>query len=519
MKRSIVIMLLFMGLITVCTADDSYTSVVVLANSIERELNTDFIQDLRENREVIVVDPAEFQAYKFSPHIIILGGARAPDTGTITENALPSREKEGASQSMVVTFNVWKNDQVVVILAGPDREGTREACDEHFHHVVSLLDALEVVSDIVGSLQSLVFLWPSPLDLSDQIAPFAPLAMPLKVTDLPFLVPHTLNEETWFFWMDDRPSAKFAHPTRFIFYGIATGACNVYSEKWWPVLNGAPLWVDSTSYWDASYWVHNPGIEKPRAYSAGADGSGIELSTSRDRALLVNGWGSGQPLGGDMAEDERGMREALTSIGIMTETAFTRSEIEQVLTAWSQKMKPEETLLIYITAHGDKGIFLIRNAVFTIHDLITLLALFDEGIPIHIILDTCNAGYSLSPLKSEVELVMAAAGEGDAAYGDCDPAGDINPSDSGSEFTSGLVVTIKELARTGSRINQWKVQAASRNFSWYILLLMESFTAARELDINARSGVTTPLIWTAVTDFDPPTQSPQEESGCPCGGG
>ncbi|MGC1121386.1 MAG: hypothetical protein WBA22_09850 [Candidatus Methanofastidiosia archaeon] len=517
MKTSVVVMLLFMGLIQVCTAEDSHTSVVVLTNSIDKELNSNFIQSLRETREVIVVDPAEFQAYKYAAHVIILGGLKAPDTGVITESVLPPREKSDfTSQSMVVTLNVWKNDQVVVVLAGPDREGTKEACEEHVKHVVSLLDAVEIVSDIAGSSQSLIFLWPSPLSPSDQIAPFAPLALPLKVTELPFLVPHPLKEENWFFWVDDRPSAKFAHPTRFIFYVITTGACSVYSERWWPVLNGTPLWVDSSSYWDKSYWVYNPGFEQPHAHPAGTSSSGVEHS--KDRALIINGWSSGQPLGSDMAEDERGMREALTSTGLITESAHTSSEIAQVLASWSQKMKPEETLIIYITAHGDKGVFLVRNIVFTAHDLVTLLTPFDEGVHIHIILDTCHAGYSISSFKSEAELVIAAVGEKDAAYGDCDPADDINPGDGGSEFTSGLVVTIEELARTESRIDQWKIQAASRNFSWYILLLTESFKMARELDANASSGITTPVMWTAVTDLNPPTQT-QEGSGCPCGGG
>ncbi|MBU6996165.1 MAG: hypothetical protein HXS41_00860 [Theionarchaea archaeon] len=517
MKTLIIVMLLLMSLIHGFTAEDSLSRVVVLANSIDKELNGDFIQNLRETREVIVVGPAEFQAYRYAAYIIILGGVKAPDTGTITESIFPSRET-GTSQSMVVTLNAWKNDQVVIVLAGSDREGTREACENHFQHVLSLLDAVQVVSTIVESSPSLVFLWPSPLRPSDQIAPFAPLALPLKVTELPYLIPHSLNEETWFFWVDDCPAAKFAHPTRFIFYSIATGACNVYSERWWPVLNGIPLWVDSSSYWDTSYWVHNPGIEQPHASPAGSVSSDVGHSDVKDRALLINGWGSGQPLGSDMAEDERGMQEALVSVGFTTESASTSSEIKQVLVAWSRIMRPDETLLIYITAHGDKGMFLVQKEVFTITDLVAFLTPFDSGVHIHIILDTCHAGYSLSTLKSEAELVIAAAGEKDAAYGDCDPADDMNPSDSGSEFTSGLVITIKELARTESRISQWKVQAASRDFSWYILLLMESFKVAQELDVNAHSGITTPLIWTAVTDLEPPTQSSQEGGGCGCGG-
>lgn len=517
MKTLVIVMLLFMGLIHICTAEDSHSPVVVLTNSIDKELNSDFIQSLRETREVIVADPAEFQAYTYAAHIIILGGPSAPDTGGITESVLPPREKgDFASRSMVVTLNVWKNDQVIVVLAGSDREGTNEACEEHLHHVVSLLDAVEVVTDIVRSSQSLAFLWPSPLTPSDQIAPFAPLALPLKVTELPFLVPRSLKEENWFFWVDDCPSAKFAHPTRFIFYDITTGICNVYSERWWPVLNGTPLWVDSSSYWDKSYWVHNPGFEQPHSYPAGTNNS--EMEHSKDRALIINGWSSGQPLGSDMAEDERGMREALTSTGLTAESAHTLSEITQVLASWAQKMKPDETLIIYITAHGDKGVFLIRNTVFTVHDLVTLLTPFEEGVHIHIILDTCSAGYAISSLKSEAELVIAAAGEEDAAYGDCDPAEDINPGDGGSEFTSGLVVTIQELARMKSRIDQWKIQAASRNFSWYILLLTESFKIAQELDVNASSGTTTPVMWTEVTDLSPPTQKPQEGGGCPCGG-
>lgn len=515
MKTSVVVLLLLMGLLCPCRAENFEPPLVVLANSIDRELNADFVQNLSQNREVVVVNPAECEVYQYR-YIIILGGAKAPDTGVYTESVLRSQESDLTTHSMIVTLNVWKNNQIVILLAGPDREATKKACETHLQHVVSLIDAADSVSEIVGSAQALVFLWPFVLSPSDQIAPFAPLALPLKMTKLPSPVSYSLKEENWFFWIDDCPSAKFAHPTRFVFYST-TGTCNVYSERWWPMLNGVPLWVEASSYWDTSYWVWSAGFEKPHFYLTGTSDPGMERS--KDRALIINGWNSGQPLSSDMAEDERAVKEALMTAGVSVETASTSSEITQVLITYAQEMNAGETLLIYITAHGDKGVFLIQDIIFTAHDLVTLLSSFDEEVYIHIILDTCGASYSIPYLKPVAELVIAAAGENDAAYGDCDPAHDINPGDRGSEFTSGLVITIKELTRSETGVNQWKIQAASQNYSWYVLLLKESFRMARELDANALSGMTTPVMWIAVTDLEPPAQKPEGESGCPCGGG
>jgi len=64
-----------------------------------------------------------------------------------------------------------------------------------------------------------------------------------------------VTEDTWLFWVDDFPGARFAHPTRFITVGASSDEVIVTAADWWPVLNDTSLWVEKTDYWDTSNWA------------------------------------------------------------------------------------------------------------------------------------------------------------------------------------------------------------------------------------------------------------------------
>lgn len=500
----------------------SGASVIVVANSIDQDCNSDFVDFLKSERDVNVVHPSEFELYSKSAYIVIVGGNEAPEgTGEIVDSALTEEEKVTTEEGcMVVKLNVWQEGQVVVVIAGQEREQTKKACEENKKNVSSLFDGVETILKAVEKDYDLIiFLWPTPLLPTDVIAPYASSPLPLEVTEVPYLVPYSLHEDSWFFWIDDAPYAKYAHTTRFVFFGIETRGYSVYQEEWWPVLNRKPLWVEPDQYWDKAFWVYNPGLEPTISSSVTDSTKPGELTN--DRGLIINGWSNGQPMQEDMSADERGMKEALTKLGMRVESVHTKEEIQYVLHRWAQEMEPSDTLAVYVTAHGGRGYILVNGKVFKVSELVTLLS--DFNVHIHVLIDASYSGSFIYLLKTRAETVITSTNELTPAYGDYDPEDDINPSDKGSEFTSGLVACIKELARNKEKIEEWKKQAAAhdkfeneeRGKSWYTYLLTEAFKTARELDAAFVKGYTNPEMW-GLTEITVTQQ--KHKGGCSCGG-
>ena len=53
-----------------------------------------------------------------------------------------------------------------------------------------------------------------------------------------------IEKPTWFFWIDDEPDAKFAHPTRYVYIEAdqadprLNNGIIVDFQAWWPMING-----------------------------------------------------------------------------------------------------------------------------------------------------------------------------------------------------------------------------------------------------------------------------------------
>lgn len=53
-----------------------------------------------------------------------------------------------------------------------------------------------------------------------------------------------IEKPTWFFWIDDEPDAKFAHPTRYVYIDAnqpdpkVNHGIIVDFQAWWPMING-----------------------------------------------------------------------------------------------------------------------------------------------------------------------------------------------------------------------------------------------------------------------------------------
>jgi len=86
--------------------------------------------------------------------------------------------------------------------------------------------------------------------------------MPLNAGDT--LVPaftegrqYTFSGPTWFCWINDDSQSLFEHPTRYLFIDAATGSTSVVIERWWPVLNGIPLFMSDAELADPNLVIYS----------------------------------------------------------------------------------------------------------------------------------------------------------------------------------------------------------------------------------------------------------------------
>ena len=117
--------------------------IVVLANSIDFELATEFFGFLgNKGMETVHATASDIEQYKEEKFIVILGGPDAPEgIGEIVQNITSLEEQEAirekGSRKKYVRTNMWTQGQRVTIIAGSDRNETKNSEDENQDSVVS----------------------------------------------------------------------------------------------------------------------------------------------------------------------------------------------------------------------------------------------------------------------------------------------------------------------------------------------------------------------------------------------
>lgn len=111
--------------------------LVLLANSIDYSLASDFLGFLRnEGLDVFYVTAPDFDQYKTEKFIVILGGPDAYEgVDEIIQQVLNKSEQDWlrikGNRKMYVKTNVWRQGQVVMVIAGSDRWQTQKAGEEN----------------------------------------------------------------------------------------------------------------------------------------------------------------------------------------------------------------------------------------------------------------------------------------------------------------------------------------------------------------------------------------------------
>lgn len=349
----------------------------------------------------------------------------------------------------------------------------------------------------------IAFIYPQPLKPGDTVAP---AYTPDKA--------HRAAAEEWFFWIDDTPYARFAHPTRFAFVNRTTSEVTTTKERWWPVINGVNRFTDDAEYWNTENWAFsNVTPEKKTASAIPPYKVPVLLAVTHnpDSALVINGWHPGETdgrgdNGGEFNFDANSMYHTLTAAGFKTSYLGPAEDknqdrtgranlgtIEKYLEEKAKEMVPCETLMIYITAHGnsldwnddgtpDDGYVCVDDETLAGWRLKGWLEKFKRCVHIHVIIDACYSGAMIPELMGVTEQVLTAADDKSPAYFDLD-ANDVDPSDQGGEFTSGFANGLGETLVDADKFEEVKKEAAKNGKSFFQQLCSSAWrTALRNLD-------------------------------------
>lgn len=405
-----------------------------------------------------------------------------------------------------------------------DREDIAVSLEEATQLVLT-----EVVKPDDLDHEVIVFSWPEPLEPGDRLQPYRAPDLESPGQAIP------IGNEAWFFWVDDAPGAASAHPTRFVLVDRATGEVSTSEEEWWPLLNGESVWVETEVYWDEANWafsnvdwrpskldlsLHPHHLAKPLPGPALVDGS-------PGAGLVVNGWDEGQTLKEDMQASATGMLENLINAGFDPEyfgPPRDRGIVEDIhnwILDQSLELKTSQTALIYIVGHGSQtnqegGICVGREGLWET-DLANWLGMFDPGVHVIVIIDSCNSGSFIDTLREVADITVTSTGAHDSMWGDYDPKDaprDNNPQDEGLEFSSGFIEDWDQIMGDPAERERVEARAERNNENFWEALVAESYLSALEKDAAYAHGISFPnmvrmIPLPAAAPTPPPVQEPE----------
>jgi hypothetical protein len=220
--------------------------VVVLANSIDYDLASDFIGFLEHRGfEVAMAAAEDFNQLKDHKFIIILGGPDAPEgvgeivrgSGILSSSDLDKLRRKG-SKGKFVANNPWGRQpgQVVWILAGSDRGQTRGAHTKHRDSVVE-----EVKIGIAQpAIKVLDTPNPCPIDKDHPITHSPPFDSTSEKGDIYICeVVYSEDHQKW----------------RITLYNQGDSAINIYQYQ---LNDGKRFHIISTDFPGPNYWITPP---------------------------------------------------------------------------------------------------------------------------------------------------------------------------------------------------------------------------------------------------------------------
>jgi len=403
-----------------------------------------------------------------------------------------------------------------------------------------------------GSLDHdlIAFSLDEPLSAGTEIAPYAPDPLPEGVNELPYLVPETMRDSTWFFWVDDSPRARFSHPTRFVYINATDGTVSISQSGWWPYIDREVVsdWVDDESRWDTDNWAYSnistndirseiasleiPDIVQPLYWDTESTLTALSFTESPDNItrpalappageaiVVVNGWNPGQTLKDTLAHDIA--NAAGFSSGAQIPRYLPQGETEEDITGAIQRAVDggATNIFFYFTGHGARtdefgGSYLVfKDYIIRQDELVEMFQGF-SSVRFKVVLDACySGGFGDALLNScKVDIFISSSRGDEVSWGDLD-AGDDNEEDTGSEFSSGLWEDLNEINESSEKQQRASSFASKNEKSEFVGWLAQAYGSAVAKDQAVERGLTHPQSRLKQDDCPPVPETPPLATG------
>jgi len=276
-----------------------------------------------------------------------------------------------------------------------------------------------------------------------------------------------LEQEMFFFYLDLAPGSFYAHPVKYILVD-EEGNHEEYDAEWWPKIGGE---VPELLIKD---------IPAPEDIIAANVEPAVSIGTIMDYILpeLISQWTEGFIVVQGLMPTENLYSCAVTTYlnGVNFFNAYknafsdleglVQSDATQVLDTIDQMVEEGKSVItIYIIAHGNVDFVKLGGQIFTATHFKNKMAAYPEVI-FNFILGSCHSGSFIDDLSTldNVCAVETACASDEGAYPDYDTWGstnDVNPSDTGSEFTSSIIAAMVEIASDSSKMSSIQTWAST----------------------------------------------------------
>jgi hypothetical protein len=389
-----------------------------------------------------------------------------------------------------------------------------------------------VVDEVIqpGSVDHRVIMFglSDPLQAGDEIRPY-----PME-NYRPIPAATAIEDETWFFWIDDAPGAYFVHPNRFVFVPASGGEITVQEQEWWPELNGQGLWIASQEYWDPANWAWSnlpvfQSSQRPRGHG-GPLAAPARTSTHQEGGnnwgVVINGWSPGETLGEEMASDAIAMRDLLTASGFSVNHLGPGGGqgpaglSSGTFDALANIQQPGDTLIVFVTGHGWDDSGNGHSGPISESDLRAQLEKINPGVHIIVIVISCHSGTFRDGLQDVADMTITNTSNLDLAYSDADPEDGIedpNPEDQGDEYFSGFREDWSEIMADPAQQEAARARASQQGTGFYEEVAALSHVSATEKDAMALAGLTFPGLTRGSPRTRPLVLQDASSDGVACG--
>ncbi len=276
-----------------------------------------------------------------------------------------------------------------------------------------------------------------------------------------------LEQEMFFFYLDLAPQSYYAHPVKYILVD-EEGNHEEYDAEWWPKIGGeVPV-----------------SLVKDIPDPADIIAASVETVSPIGNIMqyvfpyLISQWTEGFIIVQGLMPTEANHSDAtltyLNGVNFFNAYKNAFSDLEglvqgnatQVLDTIEQMVEEGKSVItIYIIAHGGVDSVKLGGQWFTANQFKNKMAEFPEVI-FNFILGSCHSGSFIDNLSTldNVCAVETACASDEGAWPDKDAHGssnDVNPSDTGSEFTSSILGAMAEIVSDSTKMSSIQTWAST----------------------------------------------------------